>query len=104
MGCGEMFPQTKLQLDVVNPVQSLVVLDDVWSQSVLEQLIIKIPGCKFLVVSRYKFPPSIVQRSYELELLSENEAISLFCYSAFGQTSIPLSADKHLVKQVTKEN
>lgn len=103
MGCGEMFPQAKLQLDVENPVQSLVVLDDVWSQSVLEQLIIKIPGCKFLVVSRAKYPPSIVQRSYELELLSENEAISLFCYSAFGQTSIPLSADKQLVKQIVDE-
>ncbi|KZV45204.1 putative disease resistance protein [Dorcoceras hygrometricum] len=103
MGCREIIPQEKLQLDYENPVPSLVVLDDVWSQSVLEQLIIKIPGCKYLVVSRSKFPPSIVQYSYELDLLSENEAMSLFCYSAFGQTCIPHSADKQLVEQIVDE-
>ncbi|KAL0325647.1 UNVERIFIED_CONTAM: putative disease resistance protein [Sesamum radiatum] len=75
----------------------------IWGMSVLEQLLIKIPGCKILVVSRLKFPPSVVDCSYELDLLTENEAVSLFCHFAFGQMSIPLDADKELVKQVVDE-
>lgn len=91
-----------LQYEVeIVPARTLLVLDDVWTQSVLEQLLIKIPaGCKVLVVSRLKFPPSVVDCSYELDLLTENEAVSLFCHFAFGQTAIPYSADKDLVKQV----
>ncbi|EEF52466.1 leucine-rich repeat-containing protein, putative [Ricinus communis] len=80
----------------------LVVLDDVWSLSVLEQLTFKAAGCKTLVVSRFKFP-SVTNASYEVELLRGEEAISLFCLSAFGQTSIPLAADANLVKQIVNE-
>ncbi|KAL6318045.1 hypothetical protein AAG906_031112 [Vitis piasezkii] len=58
----------------------------------------RIPGCKTLVVSRFKFP-TILNLTYELELLREDEAISLFCHVAFGQKSIPLSANENLVKQ-----
>lgn len=81
-------------------VRTLVVLDDIWSLSVLELLISRIPGCKTLVVSRFKFP-TILNLTYELELLREDEAISLFCHVAFGQKSIPLSANENLVKQVS---
>ncbi|KAK6160752.1 hypothetical protein DH2020_004133 [Rehmannia glutinosa] len=103
MGHGDMFPQIKLGYNVESSTRTLLVLDDVWTHSVLEQLLIKIPGCKILVVSRLKFPPSVVDCSNELDLLTENEAISLFCHFAFGQTSIPVCADKELVKQVVDE-
>lgn len=78
---------------------TLVVLDDVWSLSQLEQLVLKIPGCKTLVVSRFKFPAA-TNSTYEVELLKEEEALSLFCFAAFGQCSIPHGVDKKLVKQV----
>ena len=81
-------------------VRTLVVLDDVWSLPVLERLIFKNPGCKTLVVSRIKFPTTILNATFEVELLSENDALSLFCYSAFGQKSIPPAANENLVKQV----
>ncbi|KAL9145540.1 hypothetical protein ABFS82_13G050400 [Erythranthe guttata] len=100
MDNSNRFPQINFQYQVGNSARALLVLDDVWTLSVLEQLLIKIPGCKILVVSRLKFPPSVVDCSYEMNLLTENEAMSLFCHFAFGQTSIPLSADKELVKQV----
>ncbi|KAL8474746.1 hypothetical protein ACS0TY_031255 [Phlomoides rotata] len=102
MGVG-FPPQVNLGYPVQSCARALLVLDDVWTQSAVEQLLIKTPGCKILVVSRLKFPPSIVDCSYELNLLSENEAMSLFCHFAFGQTSIPLGADKELVKQVVDE-
>ncbi|XP_018846628.1 probable disease resistance protein At4g33300 [Juglans regia] len=80
--------------------RTLVVLDDVWSQSVLERLIF--PGCKILVVSRFKFP-TIIKATYEVELLTQNEAMALFCHSAFGQNSMPLHANENLVKQTVSE-
>ncbi|KAG7943775.1 hypothetical protein I3843_15G060600 [Carya illinoinensis] len=78
----------------------LVVLDDVWSQSVLERLIF--PGCKILVVSRFKFP-TIIKATFEVELLTQKEAMSLFCHTAFGQNSMPLHANENLVKQTVSE-
>ncbi|GFP92710.1 probable disease resistance protein at4g33300 [Phtheirospermum japonicum] len=103
LGHGDRFPQVNLGYSVESSARALLVLDDVWTQSVLEQLLIKIPGCKILVVSRLRFPQSVVDCSYELDLLTENEAVSLFSHYAFGQTSIPLGADKELVKQVVDE-
>lgn len=79
--------------------RALIVLDDVWSLSVLEQLVYKIPSCKYVVVSREKFQ-TICNATYEVELLSEEDALSLFCHHAFGQKSIPLAANENLVKQV----
>ncbi|PIN11233.1 hypothetical protein CDL12_16159 [Handroanthus impetiginosus] len=103
VGQGDMLPQAKLWYDVGSSARTLLVLDDVWTQSVLDQLLIKIPGCKILVVSRVKFPPSVVDCCYGLDLLTESEAMSLFCHFAFGQTSMPLGADKELVKEVVDE-
>ncbi|XAR64074.1 hypothetical protein NMG60_11024278 [Bertholletia excelsa] len=100
---GDIIPQWPLKFDAKGLVRTLVILDDVWALSVLEQLISRIPGCKTLVVSRFKFPTSVVNCTYELELLGEDEAMSLFCHSAFGQKSIPLGADKKLIKQVVNE-
>ncbi|CAN0922191.1 Probable disease resistance protein At4g33300 [Linum grandiflorum] len=80
----------------------LIVLDDVWSLSVLEQLIFQVRGCKTLVVSRFKFP-DVLKATYEVELLKGDEAISLFCQSAFEQSSIPPGTDASLVKQIVNE-
>lgn len=91
-------PQWLPQFECKSESRNLVVLDDVWSLSVLEQLVCRIPGCKFLVVSREKF--AICNATYEVELLSEEDALSLFCHHAFGQKSIPLAANENLVKQV----
>ena len=87
------------QFECTNEARTLVVLDDVWSQAVLEQLVCRIPGCKFVVVSRFQFP-TIFTATYKVELLSEEDALSLFCHYAFGQKSIPLTANENLVKQV----
>lgn len=81
----------------------LLILDDVWKLADLKPLIdLKVPGCKILVVSRFKFPPSVIDCIYDLELLREDEAMSLFCHFAFGCNSIPLGFDEKLVKEVTK--
>ncbi|XP_061355949.1 probable disease resistance protein At4g33300 [Gastrolobium bilobum] len=95
-------PQWMPQFDCRSQSQILIVLDDVWSLSVLEQLVFRIPGCKFVVVSRFKFP-TIFNATYEVELLSEEDALSLFCHHAFGQKSIPLAANQNLVNQVVAE-
>ncbi|KAL2318628.1 hypothetical protein Fmac_032504 [Flemingia macrophylla] len=95
-------PQWMPQFECKGEAQVLVVLDDVWSLSVLEQLVWKIPSCKFLVVSRFKFP-TIFNTTYQVELLGEEDALSLFCHHAFGQKSIPMGANLNLVKQVVAE-
>eukprot|EP01018_Ginkgo_biloba_P004423 Gb_29643 [translate_table: standard] len=41
--------------------------------------------------------------NYCMPLLQEEDALSLFCISAFGQTSIPSTEDESLVKQVQAE-
>ncbi|KAI3513168.1 hypothetical protein L1887_20495 [Cichorium endivia] len=68
--------------------------------NLLRQLIFKVPGCKTLVVSRIKFPSSVVNSTYDLELLTEEDAISLFCQTVFGNTSIPPGSDEYLIKQI----
>ncbi|XAR61835.1 hypothetical protein NMG60_11016359 [Bertholletia excelsa] len=103
VGSCEMTPQWMLQYDFRIVVRTLVILDDVWSLPVLEQLISRIQGCKTLVFSRVKFSPAVVNCTFELELLREDEALSLFCHSAFGQNSIPFGANERLIKQVVDE-
>lgn len=100
MGSFYAVPQWNFQFNSSSGSQTLVVLDDVWSLLVLEQLIFKTPGCKTLVVSRLKFPTIV---TYELELLGYDHAISLFCLSAFGQKFIPPAANESLVKQIFYE-
>ncbi|KAG1347933.1 Disease resistance protein ADR1 [Cocos nucifera] len=102
IGAYTQIPQRQMALGARDKGPTLIVLDDVWSLSELEQLIFRLPGCKTLVVSRFKFP-TVINNTYELELLGEEEALSLFCQAAFEQQSIPLTADKKLVKQVVAE-
>ena len=101
VGSSDTIPPLTLQYDFRIVVKTLVILDDVWSLPVLDQLILKTPGCKTLVVSRFKFSPSVINCTYELELLREDEAVSLFCHAAFGQNAIPSGSNKKLIKQVS---
>ncbi|GLT92220.1 hypothetical protein SLE2022_100680 [Rubroshorea leprosula] len=97
-----LVPQWNSQVEWRNGPRTLVVLDDVWSQGVLEQLIFRIPGCKTIVVSRFKFS-NVLDATYELELLREDEAMALFCCTAFGEETIPPAANEALVKQIVDE-
>lgn len=99
LGAYNQIPQWQMELGPRDKGPVLLVLDDVWALAVLEELLFRIPGYKILVVSRFKFP-SVVKNNYEIELLGEEDALSLFCHAAFEQQSIPFTADKKLVKQV----
>jgi len=81
---------------------TLVVLDDVWSRANLENLLFDGIGYKTLVTTRDRsiIPKTTSTQLYELPLLNDTDALSLFCFWAFGQRSIPSTADEHLVKQV----
>eukprot|EP00253_Pinus_taeda_P016427 PITA_16427 len=83
----------------------LVVLDDVWSRANLEKLLFEGQGYKTLVTTRDRctIPTATSIQLYELPLLDEADALSLFCFWAFGQRSVPSNADEHLVKQVQAE-
>ncbi|KAH1212116.1 putative disease resistance protein [Glycine max] len=70
-----MVPQWMPQFECRSEARTLIVLDDVWTLSVVDQLVCRIPGCKFLVVSRPKFQTK----------------------------SIPMGANVSLVKQVVAE-
>ncbi|KAF2538371.1 hypothetical protein F2Q70_00006679 [Brassica cretica] len=85
----------------VGQTQRLVILDDVWTREALDKLMFKIPGTTTLVVSRSKLADP--RTTYEVELLNENEATSLFCLSAFNEKSVPFGYSKELVKQVVAE-
>uniref|UniRef100_A0A0D6QS12 NB-ARC domain-containing protein n=1 Tax=Araucaria cunninghamii TaxID=56994 RepID=A0A0D6QS12_ARACU len=87
------------------PRPTLVILDDVWSRANLEKLIFQGPGYKTLVTTRDSstIPKDSSTRLYQLPLLGEDDALSLFCFWAFGQTSIPSTADASLVKKVKAE-
>ncbi|GLJ19861.1 hypothetical protein SUGI_0359960 [Cryptomeria japonica] len=84
---------------------TLVVLDDVWSRASLEKLLFEAPGYKTLITTRdaSTIPRNASTRLYRLPLLNEEDALSLFCFSAFGQTSIPSTADANLVIEVQAE-
>ncbi|XP_042398504.1 probable disease resistance protein At4g33300 [Zingiber officinale] len=102
LGVYNQIPQWQMELVPKDKGPFLLVLDDVWSVSELEELIFRVPGCKILVVSRFKFP-AIVKSTYEMELLGEEDALSLFCHAAFEQTYIPSTVDQKLIKQVVEE-
>ncbi|XP_059074900.1 disease resistance protein ADR1-like [Cryptomeria japonica] len=84
---------------------TLVVLDDVWSRANLEKLLFEARGYKTLVTTRDGsiIPRNPYTRLYQLPLLNKEDALSLFCLSAFGQTSIPSTTDANLVIEVQEE-
>ncbi|XP_057870987.2 putative disease resistance protein At5g47280 isoform X1 [Cryptomeria japonica] len=83
----------------------LMILDDVWSRAHLEELLIEAPGYKTVITTRDSsiVPQNSSTRLYQLPLLGHEDALSLFCFSAFGQTSIPSNAHANLVMEVQAE-
>uniref|UniRef100_A0A0D6QU60 Uncharacterized protein n=1 Tax=Araucaria cunninghamii TaxID=56994 RepID=A0A0D6QU60_ARACU len=81
---------------------TLVILDDIWSRTNLEKLLFEGPGYKTLVTTRDRstIPMNSSTRVYQLPFLGEDDAFSLFCLWAFGETSIPSTVDPKLVKEV----
>lgn len=85
---------------------TLVVLDDVWFTSNLESLLFETKGYKTLITTRQDSTIPITDSTrhlYKVEMLDEANALSLFCFWAFRQTSIPTTAKKNLVKEVAAE-
>lgn len=76
----------------------LVVLDDVWSESVLEKLIFRAPNLKMVITSRTKF--EALDSIYSLGMLKESDAIELFYHSAFVQGNSLGDTYKELAHQV----
>ena len=81
---------------------TLVVLDDVWSRTDLEKVLFEGEGYKTLVTTRdcSTIPKTHCTELYQLPLLDDANALSLFCFWAFRQRSIPCTAAENLVKQV----
>lgn len=90
--------QNKLCLKESGP--TLVVLDDVWEKWDLDKLMFEGAGYKTLITTRNNRILKSDQQ-YEKQLLEASDAVSLFCHFAFGQPSIPETADGDLVKEVT---
>ncbi|GLJ55180.1 hypothetical protein SUGI_1184190 [Cryptomeria japonica] len=77
----------------------LVVLDDVWHEDHLKELLFEAKGYKTVVTARHTY--KWLDNTYDLPLLGEKDALSLFCFEAFGQKSIPDKGyNKALVKEV----
>ena len=91
----------------------LLVLDDVWGgpdirvepEFPLQKFEFKIPECRILVTSRYKFPG--FGCAYKLDLLHGEEAMKLFRHSAFptdGDFTLDEDFDEDLVKEVISQS
>ncbi|KAJ9539291.1 hypothetical protein OSB04_032024 [Centaurea solstitialis] len=80
---------------------TLLVLDDVWSESFINNFVFEIERYKIVVTSRRDITRYYV---FKLEPLSDEDANTLFCHSAFTEykgKSTP-SIDEHLVNQMVK--
>ncbi|XP_057843948.2 probable disease resistance protein At4g33300 [Cryptomeria japonica] len=84
---------------------TLIILDDVWSSENLEELLFEGLAYKTLITSRDKstIPRTPSSQLYQLPLLGTEDALSLLCFWAFGQTSIPSDVDINLIKEVQAE-
>nr|XP_043634632.1 probable disease resistance protein At5g66900 isoform X2 [Erigeron canadensis] len=80
----------------------LLVLDDVWSESesIIQDLRFPMPGYKILVTSRFLFPR--FHSTFELTLMNEEDARTLFCYLAFPNDGIPVNVPDDIVNKIVK--
>ncbi|XP_043696759.1 probable disease resistance protein At5g66890 [Telopea speciosissima] len=62
------------------PKATLLVLDDVWDDSVVQKFVFRIKEYKILVTSRTEFPT--LDDTYSLKMLTEPDAMALFRHSA----------------------
>ncbi|XP_057849390.2 probable disease resistance protein At4g33300 [Cryptomeria japonica] len=83
----------------------LVVLDDLWSTLHLQNLLFEETQYKTLVTTRDRevITKGPNTRIYELPLLQQEHALSLFCHYAFDKPSIPIGRDKELVENVQQQ-
>ncbi|EOA39703.1 hypothetical protein CARUB_v10008348mg [Capsella rubella] len=81
--------------------RKLVILDDVWTRESLDKLLSRIRGSTTLVVSQSKLADPRI--TYNVEMLKEDEAMTLLCLCAFEQESPPSPFNKDLVKKVVDE-
>ncbi|KAL7582660.1 hypothetical protein Lser_V15G42565 [Lactuca serriola] len=65
-----------------NKSETLLVLDDVWSDSIIKRFKFKFRGYKILATSRFTFKQF---NTYHLQLLSHQDATALFRHSAFSE-------------------
>ena len=84
------------------PAPILLVLDDVWSglESLLDNFVFEIPNHEILVTSRYKFPR--FGSTYNLPLLKDKDAMTLFRSSTFQQDRRSYMPDEDLVERIVK--
>ncbi|KAK1433029.1 hypothetical protein QVD17_09933 [Tagetes erecta] len=80
----------------------LLVLDDVWSesQSIIQSLKFPVPGYKILVTSRFLF--SNIGSTYELTVLNDEDARTLFYYSVFPSDGSQINVPDDLVLKMVK--
>lgn len=73
-----------------------------WSRASLEKILFEGEGDRTLGTTRdcSTTRRTTSSRLYELPLLDDADALSLFSFWTFGQRSIPTTADEHFVKQV----
>lgn len=93
--------QFQQRLNQMKTRPTLVVLDDVWKKHHLEKLLFKAEGYKTLITTRDSLVEANCQ--YDLQLLRDTDALSLFCCWAFGQQMVPETVDQNLVTQVIEE-
>ncbi|KAE8674835.1 Xanthine/uracil permease family protein isoform 1 [Hibiscus syriacus] len=100
-------PHGKLQCEWGSGPRTLVVLDDVWSLPILEQLIFRIPTYKTLVVSRFRFSTTVVHEVYKVELLKMDTSFLNGDGDQYPVRTRPLpslpTANETLVKQIVNE-
>ncbi|KAI3750276.1 hypothetical protein L2E82_20910 [Cichorium intybus] len=83
-----------------NKSETLLVLDDVWTDSIIKLFKFKSHGYKILATSRFTFKQF---KTYQLQLLNHQDATNLFRHSAFSEcesedTDIPDDIVDKLVK------
>ena len=81
----------------------MVFLDDVWSKSDVKQLLFEAEGRKMVITTRQDLaiPHTDSSHVYNMPMLQKDDALSHFCFWAFGQPSMnPTRNDEFVVKQV----
>ncbi|GLJ34617.1 hypothetical protein SUGI_0696270 [Cryptomeria japonica] len=96
----------QLQQHILMPSKpTLLILDDIWSRAISEKLLFEGTRYKTIITTRDNsaIPVTPFTQLYQLPLLGHVDALSLFCFWAFGQTSIPSTIDEDLVKKVQEK-
>lgn len=99
----EAFRCLELLVGQSSPNPVLIVLDDVWEGSESNKLLEKfsrMPNCKILVTSRFKFPA--FGESYDLEPLNHKDAKELFHRSASLDNRMPQLPDDEIVEKIVR--